>query len=180
VAKALSTWRVYILRCSDGTLYTGATKDPERRLQQHSAGLGARYTRSRLPVSLVYEERAKDRGSALRREAALKRLSRVEKLSLIAPPADVADGERTSGLKTKQSARRKWTVPPVYRAIVKKNERQPKGLYDVLICGHAVPAATDNTYRKARPCPECRLRVQDYANEHAADSQVATPSATRR
>ena len=76
-------WAVYVLRCGDGTLYTGATRDLERRLGQHRAGRGARYTRSRLPVSLVYREAARDRGAALRREAALKRLTRAEKLRLV-------------------------------------------------------------------------------------------------
>jgi hypothetical protein len=59
----------------------------------------------------------------------------------------------------------KFTVPEVYRNIVKKNEHQTKGLYDVLVCKHSVPAATENTYRKARACPECRLKVQDYADQ---------------
>src|SRR5574338_1244368 len=84
VAKAVSSWCVYVLRCGDGTLYTGVTNDPERRLRQHSDGTGARYTRSRLPVTIVYQETAADRGTALRREVALKRLSRMEKLALIA------------------------------------------------------------------------------------------------
>ena len=82
-------WYVYLLRCADGTLYAGCTTDPRRRLQQHNAGRGAKYTRARRPVSLVYVEQAEDHGQALRREAALKRLSRKEKLALIAsaPPA---------------------------------------------------------------------------------------------
>jgi putative endonuclease len=80
----VSGWRVYILRCRDGSLYTGATNDLERRLARHADGSGARYTRSRLPVRLVYDEPARDRGAALRREAALKRLTRVEKLALVA------------------------------------------------------------------------------------------------
>ncbi len=77
-------WCVYILRCRGGSLYTGATNDLDRRLERHAAGKAARYTRSRLPVRLVWEERAKDRGAALRREAALKRLTRAEKLALVA------------------------------------------------------------------------------------------------
>lgn len=76
-------WYVYLLRCADGTLYAGCTNDPQRRLQQHNAGQGAKYTRSRRPVSLVYLEEVADHGAALRREAALKRLSRKEKLALI-------------------------------------------------------------------------------------------------
>ncbi len=74
-----------MLRCRDGTLYTGATNDLERRLATHGRGKGAAYTRSRLPVTLVWSEPAGDRGAALRREAALKRLSRSEKLRLIRP-----------------------------------------------------------------------------------------------
>lgn len=77
-------WYVYLLRCADGTLYAGCTTDPRRRLQQHNAGRGAKYTRARRPVSLVYVEQAEDHSQALRREAALKRLSRKEKLALIA------------------------------------------------------------------------------------------------
>ena len=77
------SWVVYILRCCDGTLYTGCTNRLDRRVVQHARGKGARYTRSRLPVTLVYQETARDRGSALSREAALKTLSRAEKLSLV-------------------------------------------------------------------------------------------------
>jgi putative endonuclease len=79
------TWQVYLLRCGDGTLYTGATNDLTRRLERHASGRGARYTRARLPVALVHAERARDRGAALRREAAIKRLDRCAKLALIRP-----------------------------------------------------------------------------------------------
>lgn len=74
---------VYILRCGDGSLYTGSTNDVERRLAVHRSGKGAKYTRSRLPVELVYQETWPDRPGALRREAAIKRLTRPEKLALI-------------------------------------------------------------------------------------------------
>jgi putative endonuclease len=74
---------VYMLRCGDGTLYTGATNDLERRLAAHERGRGAAYTRARLPVTLVWSEPAENRGAALRREAALKRLSRAQKLRLL-------------------------------------------------------------------------------------------------
>lgn len=77
-------WRVYLLRCADGTIYTGATNDLERRLLRHAAGTGARYTRSRLPVALVLDIRCRDRGEALRREAAVKALTRAGKLALLA------------------------------------------------------------------------------------------------
>ena len=75
---------VYILRCGDGTLYTGCTNDLPRRLRAHQSGRGAKYTRSRLPVELVYQEAVPDRSAALQREAAIKRLDRVRKLALIA------------------------------------------------------------------------------------------------
>ena len=76
-------WFVYILRCRDGTLYTGVAVDVSKRLEAHQGGIGAKYTRSRLPVVLVYQERQPDRSSALRREAALRRMGRAGKLALI-------------------------------------------------------------------------------------------------
>lgn len=78
-------WFVYIVRCADRTLYTGVAKDLAGRIEAHNAGQGAKYTRSRLPVRLVYSEEAADRGAALRREHAIKRLSREAKRALIAP-----------------------------------------------------------------------------------------------
>lgn len=77
------SWSVYMLRCGDGSLYTGITNDLDRRIAAHSRGSGAAYTRSRLPVSLVFQEPATDRAAALRREAALKRLPRAAKLLLL-------------------------------------------------------------------------------------------------
>lgn len=77
------TYTVYILQTADGTLYTGMTNDLPHRLAAHNAGRGAKYTRSRRPVSLVYQEPALTRSEALRREAAVKRLTRAQKLSLI-------------------------------------------------------------------------------------------------
>ncbi|ABC82529.1 GIY-YIG nuclease family protein [Anaeromyxobacter dehalogenans] len=82
-AAGAARWWVYLLRCGDGSLYAGATNDLAARVARHAAGRGARYTRSRLPVELVWRERADDRGAALRREAALKRLRRTEKLALV-------------------------------------------------------------------------------------------------
>ena len=73
----------YILECADGTYYTGWTTDPERRLKQHNKGLGARYTRSRAPVKIVYLEPQPDRSTAMKRERAIKRLSREHKKKLI-------------------------------------------------------------------------------------------------
>jgi len=77
------SWTVYILRCADGTLYTGCTNNLPRRLKAHQSGRGAKYTRSRGPVSLAYQEAAEDQSAALRREIAIKRLTRQEKLALI-------------------------------------------------------------------------------------------------
>ena len=85
-------WYVYILRCGDGTLYTGMTDDVERRLAAHRAGRGAKYTRGRGPLELVYRETLPDRSSALRREARIKRLPRAEKLALIAADAQKHGG----------------------------------------------------------------------------------------
>ena len=76
-------WYVYILRCGDGSLYTGSTTDVARRFREHQNGTGARYTRSHLPVALAYTEVLPDRSSALRREAAIKRLTRPQKLELL-------------------------------------------------------------------------------------------------
>jgi putative endonuclease len=74
---------VYILRCSDGSLYTGITNDPAKRLAAHNAGTGAKYTRPRRPVEMVYAERAEDRSAASKREAEIKSYPREKKLALI-------------------------------------------------------------------------------------------------
>ena len=76
------TWEVYMLRCADGSLYTGIARDVERRAEVHNSGKGAKYTRSRLPAVLVYREPCADYPSALRREAAVKRLTHAEKLAM--------------------------------------------------------------------------------------------------
>jgi putative endonuclease len=73
----------YILECSDGTFYTGWSTDPQRRLKQHNRGMGARYTRTRAPLHLVYTEELPDKSSALKRERAIKALSRPRKKKLI-------------------------------------------------------------------------------------------------
>lgn len=74
---------VYILRCSDGTYYTGWTTDPERRTRAHNSGRGAKYTRARRPVELVYYEEFDDKIEAQRREYAIKQLTRAEKEELM-------------------------------------------------------------------------------------------------
>lgn len=84
----MGAWHVYIVRCRDGTLYTGVTNDLPRRVRSHNAGAASRYTRSRRPVRLVYCERSRGRSAALRREARIKRLGREEKLLLIGSSRD--------------------------------------------------------------------------------------------
>ncbi len=79
-------WYVYLVRCADGTLYAGISNDVARRVDDHNRGRGARYTRGRGPVELVWFEAAGTRAEATRREAAVKRLSRAAKLALAVPP----------------------------------------------------------------------------------------------
>jgi len=75
-------WYVYILRCADGSLYTGITTDLTRRIRQHNDGTASRYTRSWRPVKLLYEECKRGQSSALKREATIKKLTRRKKLAL--------------------------------------------------------------------------------------------------
>lgn len=82
-AETPPVWFVYILRCADHSLYTGITTDLTRRCQQHNAGTGARYTRSRLPVSIEYHETQASRSAALKRELEIKAMSRPAKEALI-------------------------------------------------------------------------------------------------
>ena len=87
-------WTVYILRCGDGTLYTGIAKDVKARLQQHNEGRGAAYTRARLPVTLVYQQVGLTHSKALIRETQIKRMPRSRKeeiLPAIARPLDLRE-----------------------------------------------------------------------------------------
>jgi putative endonuclease len=95
------SWQVYVLRCGDGTLYTGIARDALQRLAQHEAGKGARYTRGRGPLSLVLLEPAATHGDALRREAAIKRLGRAGKEALVSSAAAraKATGRKAKGTK---------------------------------------------------------------------------------
>ncbi len=77
-----SKWYVYILRCADQTLYTGITNRLQQRLRAHNAGKGAKYTKGRRPVHLLYWETCTDKSAALKREAAIKKMKRAEKLLL--------------------------------------------------------------------------------------------------
>jgi putative endonuclease len=81
--ESATHWTVYLVRCGDGSLYTGITNDLAARLAAHNRGKGAAYTRGRLPIDLVYSEGAEDRSTALRREAAIKRMSRSGKIQLL-------------------------------------------------------------------------------------------------
>ena len=84
------TWYVYVARCADDTLYCGIARDVARRIAEHDAGTGARYTRGRGPLRVVLVRRRRDKGRALRLEYAIKQLSRAQKEALIAEPAQLA------------------------------------------------------------------------------------------
>lgn len=76
-------WHVYIVECRDGTLYTGVARDLDARIEVHNSGKGAKYTRSRRPVALVYAEPAEDRGVAQQREYVIRKLKLADKVALI-------------------------------------------------------------------------------------------------
>ena len=88
-------WWVYLVRCADGTLYCGITNNLERRLAAHNSGRGAKYTRSRRPVTLIYREPCPDRPAALRREAAIKALTRTQKLALLSLSSPLSEGPQS-------------------------------------------------------------------------------------
>ena len=102
----MASWFVYIVRCRDGSLYTGISNDVDRRLAAHNGGRGARYTRSRRPVTLVHLERRRSRSAALRREAAIKALGRPQKLALLAAARVQAAALRTPRPATPRSSDR--------------------------------------------------------------------------
>ncbi|MDH4162778.1 MAG: GIY-YIG nuclease family protein [Nitrospirota bacterium] len=77
--KPAGKWHLYMILCSDGTYYTGITNDVSKRIERHNKGTASRYTRSRRPVTLVHTRRCKDRSDALKKEFAIKQLSREEK-----------------------------------------------------------------------------------------------------
>ena len=79
----MKTWSVYILRCGDGTLYTGITNDLDKRIESHSNGQGSKYTRSRLPIELIHCEQANNRSEATKRELEIKGLSQGDKMKMI-------------------------------------------------------------------------------------------------
>lgn len=87
-----SKWYLYILRCGDGSLYTGITTDLEKRLEVHRSGKGAKYTRGRGPLELAYSEECEDHSHALKRELEIKALSREEKERLIRGKNGINEG----------------------------------------------------------------------------------------
>jgi len=100
-------WFVYVVRCADRTLYTGVATDAEKRVAVHNRGRGARYTRSRLPVKLVYVEPAADRAAALRREHEIKRMDAARKRRMVSAA--------TSRPQRNRSKRRDRTASPISR-----------------------------------------------------------------
>ena len=108
MAAETAAWVCYLLRCADGTLYCGITNDLERRLAMHNAGEGAKYTRGRTPVRLAYAEPCPDKSTALRRERAIKRLPRAEKLGMCAAwgASAAAGGGRQGAPDERRGARR--------------------------------------------------------------------------
>ena len=93
----MAGWVLYLLKCRDGSLYTGVTTNPERRLQKHNAGKGGAYTRSRRPVKMLLQEVHHNRGSALRREAQIKSWPRQKKVKLLLKVSPVVRGIGTRG-----------------------------------------------------------------------------------
>ena len=83
ILTLMKKWSVYMLLCSDGSLYTGITTDVDRRVKEHNSGKGSKYVRSRRPAELVWREDAKSRSEALQREAAVKALSKTDKERLV-------------------------------------------------------------------------------------------------
>src|SRR6476620_5590634 len=144
-------WFVYLARCRDGSLYTGATTDVARRLAAHNAGRGAAYTRSRLPVALAYAEPARDRGTALRREHAIKQMTRREKLDM-AGTGQIRAGSRTEGAAfTERSLR-------FLRALRRHNDRDwfaaHRSEYEVDVRGPMRALVEEMDVRLARLAPE--------------------------
>ena len=142
VRPSADEWFVYMVRCADGSLYTGIAKDVARRLRQHNAGTASRYTRSRLPVELVYQEAHPGQSSALKREAAIKAMGRRGKLTMAKP--------RKTPAKSVRQVARLEDIPNVGPAVAgdlrqlgitspgELPGRDPYALYDDLcrITGH--------------------------------------------
>jgi len=95
----MKSWRVYLLRCSDGSLNCGTTSDLERRVQEHNQGVGSRYTKSRLPVRLVWSSLELSKSAAFRKEYRIKRLRKILKERMVAVNHLVVDSSPARGAK---------------------------------------------------------------------------------
>ena len=102
LAGGVRRYWVYMVRCTDGSLYTGSTSAIYRRLKEHNSGIGSKYTRSRLPVALAYLEQLPSKSGALKREARVKQLSRSEKLRLCAGFSTLKDFSPPSPRRAKE------------------------------------------------------------------------------
>ena len=103
MSKGSDIWHVYMVHCSDGTLYTGITNDLEKRIEAHNSGKdGARYTRSRRPVKLVYSEQVESKSAAARLEYQIKGLPRSKKKRLVKDRVQGVEGSRGQGEKTRK------------------------------------------------------------------------------
>ena len=101
MSKEKDIWNVYMVRCSDGTLYTGITNDLEKRIEAHNSGKdGARYTRSRRPVTLVYSEQVESKSAAARLEYQIKKLPRLKKKELVEDRGQGVKGKREEKAKS--------------------------------------------------------------------------------
>ena len=124
------SWYVYMLRCADNSLYTGYTDDVQRRLQMHNSGKGAKYTRSRLPVKLVHREEYADKSDALKRECAIKRLSKTQKEALVGVEQNL---DEISRIATQTLVKKGFSYGA--RAEIKR-EKFPTRVYE----GYTLPA----------------------------------------
>ena len=101
--KGSDIWHIYMVRCSDGTLYTGITNDLKKRIEAHNSGKeGARYTRSRRPVKLVYSEQVESKSAAAKLEYQLKKLPRLKKKELVEDRVQGVEGSRGQGKKRRK------------------------------------------------------------------------------
>ncbi len=132
------SWHIYIVRCTDGSFYTGIARDPAKRLAMHNAGRGARYTRARRPVALVWTEPAEDHGAALKREWAIKQWSRERKERLVMGTAPAAGrGRRPTGARKSGAGRGAMTDdrfsgfrPGLFRFFSQLRKRNTKAWFD--------------------------------------------------
>ncbi|MBA3521365.1 MAG: TIGR02453 family protein, partial [Gemmatimonadales bacterium] len=138
-------WFVYLAECGDGSLYTGITTDPGRREPAHNAGRGAAYTRARRPVRLVHVEPAGDRGAALRREAAIKRLTRTQKDRMMALSTAEFTGFRPEALR-------------FFRRLTRHNDREwferHRAVYEMEVRDPMRALVEEMDVRLARIAPE--------------------------